>query len=74
MKAAGFAVAGLALSTAWVVVIVALIAFAAGRQPDRSADGTVTHQGSTSPANLRGGDCVKLPVINPGQNQVHDLV
>jgi hypothetical protein len=70
----GFAIAGLVLSVVWVVVIVAVIAFAAGRTPDRSADGTVTHQGSISPAGLRVGDCVKLPAITSGQTQVHDLV
>jgi hypothetical protein len=70
----GFAIAGLALSVVWVIVIVSVIAFAAGRQPDRSADGTVTHQGSTSPVNLRVGDCVKLPPITAGEAKEADLV
>lgn len=70
----GFAIAGLAVSIVWVLVIVGLVAFAAGRKPDRSADGTVTHQGSISPASLRVGDCVKLPPITAGENQVHSLV
>ncbi len=61
------AIAGLSLSLVWVIVLVGIITYEAGRQPDRAADGTVTHQGSISPANLRVGDCVKVPSFVPGQ-------
>jgi hypothetical protein len=59
----GLAIAGLAASAVWIVVVVVLVVVAVERQPVRSADGTVVRQGTTSPENLRVGDCVKLPVL-----------
>jgi hypothetical protein len=65
----GFAIAGLAFSLVWIMVIIGVIAFRDGRKPTRAADGTVTHQGSISPAALRNGDCVKTPSMTVGQTQ-----
>jgi hypothetical protein len=58
----GLTVAGLVLSGVWIAVVVAIIAFTAGRQPVRNSDnGTVTHQGQLSPTALHVGDCVRVP-------------
>jgi hypothetical protein len=67
MRGRRLAVIGLSLSLVWAVALVGLITYEIGRQPDRAADGTVTHQGAISPANLRNGDCIKLPSVTAGQ-------
>ncbi|MEO8888677.1 MAG: DUF4190 domain-containing protein [Jatrophihabitantaceae bacterium] len=70
----GFAIAGLALSLAWIMVIVGVTAFEQGRRPQRAADGTVLHQGSIPPTALRNGDCVKVPAVTVGQTQTFDAL
>ncbi len=67
MRGRRLAVIGLSLSLVWAVALVGLVTYEIGRQPDRAADGTVTHQGAISPANLRNGDCIKLPNVTAGQ-------
>ncbi len=63
----GMAVAALAISMAWVVFYIAAYAYHQGRKPTRSADGSITHQGSFSPVNLRTGDCFLTPPLVQGQ-------
>jgi hypothetical protein len=65
----GLAIAGLALSGVWVIVLAAIVAYGVGRSPDRSADGTVTHQGAISPVDLRVGDCLHVPGIDVGDSK-----
>lgn len=62
----GLAVAGLTLSLAWVIAIVAILSYYRGRQPDRDTSGTVTHQGQVAPADLHIGDCVLVPRVLSG--------
>ena len=69
----GVAVAGLSLSAVWVVVLIATIAFGAGRAPDRATDGTVTRAGQVPVSNLRTGDCVHVPRVLTGDMVNADL-
>jgi Septum formation len=57
------AIAGMSLSLVWVMVLVGVIAFYAGKQPTRSADGSIGTRGQISPMSLRLGDCVAVPRI-----------
>jgi hypothetical protein len=61
----GFAIAGLALSGAWVLVLGVAIAVLVIEQPDRSAGtGQIAHQGTASILSLRAGDCFQNPAGN----------
>ncbi|MBO0770486.1 MAG: DUF4190 domain-containing protein [Actinobacteria bacterium] len=61
----GFAIAGLALSGAWVLVLGVAIAVVVIEQPDRSAaTGQIAHQGTASLLSLRPGDCFQNPAGN----------
>lgn len=65
----GFAIAGLALSGAWVLVVGVAIAVLLIEQPDRSAaTGQIAHQGTASIFSLRPGDCFQNPV---GSGELH---
>jgi hypothetical protein len=58
----GLAIAGLALSGAWVLGLVALIAIGIASQAPRSAStGQITGQGSVDIFSLRVGDCFQNP-------------
>jgi Septum formation len=48
------------------MVLIGVIAFYAGRQPTRSADGSIATQGQIAPMALRLGDCVAVPRILTG--------
>jgi hypothetical protein len=61
----GFAIAGLALSGAWVLVLGVAIAVLVIEQPDRSATtGQIAHQGTASILSLHPGDCFQNPAGN----------
>lgn len=74
VRGRSLAIVALVLSLAWIVVIAAVFAFRAGRQPTRAPDGTVLHQGATASYNLRVGDCVKVPAFSPGLAQTFGLL
>jgi hypothetical protein len=57
----GLAIAGLWLSLVWVVGLVAVLSFDAGRHPARTSDGAVTKPGVVSPGDVRSGDCLEVP-------------
>ena len=57
------AIVALCVSAAWVVALVGVFAFQAGRNPGRDSAGVVTHAGQVAPAELQIGDCVELPRI-----------
>jgi hypothetical protein len=59
----GLAIAGLALSGFWVVVVVAaLVAANAGKATRSATTGVITHRGHINAFSLRVGDCFDNPV------------
>jgi Domain of unknown function (DUF4190)/Septum formation len=58
----GLAIAGLALSAFWiVVVVVAIVAANAGKATRSAATGVITHRGHINAFSLRVGDCFDNP-------------
>lgn len=57
----GLAIAGLALSGAWAVVLALLIAASIGTQANRSPSGAITSKGQVSIFSLHVGDCFQSP-------------
>jgi hypothetical protein len=57
----GLAIAGLALSGAWVLIIVAGIVIAGASQAHRSTAGTIIRSGQVDIFSLRVGDCFQNP-------------
>ncbi|MDR0345132.1 MAG: DUF4190 domain-containing protein, partial [Nocardiopsaceae bacterium] len=65
----GFAIAGLVLSGAWVLVVGVAIAVLVIEQPGRSAaTGQIAHQGTASILSLHSGDCFQNPA---GSGLIH---
>lgn len=62
----GLAIAGLVLSLAWTIGIVAAVAYQLGREPVRNTSGTITRPGRLAPADLHNGDCVEVPRVLVG--------
>lgn len=58
-KGKGLAIAGLAISGVWVLVIAVGVVFAILDGPARDADGNITSDGSVSVNSLKTGDCIK---------------
>lgn len=68
-KGKGFAIAGIVLSGVWIAVFVMIAVQSSSGQPQRSADGTVTKQGSVSVLELHVGDCAQ----NPGTGRLIEV-
>jgi hypothetical protein len=72
-KGKGFAIAGLVLSSVWLVALAGLIAlgvYVDGTQAHRSSVGQVSKKGSLSIAGLRPGDCFDNPATTTGISSV----
>jgi hypothetical protein len=54
----GLAIAGLAVSAAWLAVFVAAVAVGVATSADRDANGRITDAGSVGAGSLRTGDCL----------------
>lgn len=67
------AITGIALSTIWVIVLVAVIAYQDGRAPEHGPDGTVTRAGLVLPRDLNVGDCIQLPLDLTGVTTTSDV-
>ena len=55
----GLAIAGLAVSAAWVALVAVVVAVAVAGSADRDAGGRITDAGSVGTGSLRAGDCLR---------------
>jgi hypothetical protein len=65
----GLAIAGIILSGAWIIVLIAL-GIASGNQAQRSANGQINKGGNLSVLSLKSGDCFAYPTDQQEINTV----
>jgi hypothetical protein len=67
----GLAIAGLAVSAAWVLLFAALIAIGASQEAPRDSAGVVTRPASVDVDDLKKGDCIVA--VPEGDGSVRDI-
>lgn len=68
-KGKGLAIAGIILSGAWIIILIAL-GIASGNQAQRSANGQINKGGNLSVLSLKSGDCFAYPTDQQEINTV----